>query len=306
MESYGIGARFRNERLGQSLSLDDIATRTRIPARFLAAIEADDLSQFPGIVFARNFVRQYAVALGLDPEPLLDRLPRLDQSSVRLPDPPAKPRSRRTRLSNPAWSSVGWALLAVAAASGAWIYYSEIYHSDSWRIADWRTIPGFMHRAAPRQVGASVPAPVNSVEAASMPASAPETAPPAIPQSGPPETAIAAASVEAAAIHLADAAASPVQVVVTAHEPSWVSVTADSKSAFVGTLKPNETREISALDHVKILTGNAGGLTISLNGKTLGPIGPSGQVRSVRLTAEGSELLLKAPAQTANAPADPL
>ncbi len=53
----------------------------------------------------------------------------------------------------------------------------------------------------------------------------------------------------------------------------------DGKVAFTGTLQPNDTKEISANERVKILTGNAGGLTISLNGKTLDPLGPSGQVR---------------------------
>ena len=47
---------------------------------------------------------------------------------------------------------------------------------------------------------------------------------------------------------------------------------------------------IAADAQVKILTGNAGGLDISLNGKTLDPIGPKGQTRTVRLTAEGPQL----------------
>jgi len=60
-------------------------------------------------------------------------------------------------------------------------------------------------------------------------------------------------------------------------------------------LQPNETREVSAAEQVKVLTGNAGALTISLNGKTLDSLGPIGHVRSVKLTAEGPQLLSKAP-----------
>lgn len=95
----------------------------------------------------------------------------------------------------------------------------------------------------------------------------------------------------------------PVQVVVTAHEVAWVQVTADGKTAYTGTLHPNETRAVSADDQVRVLTGNAGALTISLNGRTLDPLGPVGQVRSVRLTAEGPEF---PPAKVAAPEADPL
>jgi flagellar basal body rod protein FlgF len=83
---------------------------------------------------------------------------------------------------------------------------------------------------------------------------------------------------------------------MTASETAWVQVSADGKTTFTGTMQSNETKEIEAAEQVKILTGNAGALRISLNGKALDPLGPVGQVRSVRLTA-------KAP-QTA--PPDPL
>ena len=85
-----------------------------------------------------------------------------------------------------------------------------------------------------------------------------------------------------------------VRVVITAHEPAWIQVSADGKTQFTGTLAPNETREISADQQVKIIAGNAGGMTISLNGKALEPLGLAGQVRVVRLTAEGLEFLPRA------------
>jgi hypothetical protein len=86
----------------------------------------------------------------------------------------------------------------------------------------------------------------------------------------------------------------PVRVVLKAQEPSWIQMSVDGKVAFTGTLQPNDTKEISANERVKIVTGNAGGVTISLNGKTLDPLGPSGQVRTVMLTAEGPQFPAKA------------
>jgi hypothetical protein len=87
----------------------------------------------------------------------------------------------------------------------------------------------------------------------------------------------------------ADIANHPVQVVLKARETSWVQVIADGKNAFTGILNPNDSREVEADALIKVTAGNAGGLEISLNGKSLDPLGPSGQVRTVRLTAEGPQ-----------------
>ncbi|MES1261205.1 MAG: DUF4115 domain-containing protein, partial [Acidobacteriota bacterium] len=92
---------------------------------------------------------------------------------------------------------------------------------------------------------------------------------------------------------LPDAAAHAVQVVLKAKEASWVQVVADGKTAFTGMLNPNDSREIEADSLVKVTAGNAGGLEISLNGKSLDPLGPSGQVRTVRLTADGPQPVVK-------------
>jgi cytoskeletal protein RodZ len=280
LESYGIGARLQQKRIALGRSLDDIVAQTKIQPHFLEAIEKEDLSAFPGIVFARNFVRQYAIALELDPQPLLDAMPKLDQSSVPLPEPPARPRARRTNLSShPHLASAAWALAAALAVTGAYLY-----HNQGWRITVERRAPVEQDTVKAQ----SIPAP-EPVRPQPEPAPAPAPAPVTESTSG-----------------------DPVQVVLTAHERSWVSVKVDDKSGYtyIGTLTPNETRSISASEVVKIMTGNAGGLTISLNGKTLDPIGRHGQFRTLRLTAEGPELLSKevsspAPASAAAA-TDPL
>lgn len=51
-----------------------MARATKIRPRYLEALEAGRLSELPGRVYARGFVRDYAHFLGIDPEPLLERL----------------------------------------------------------------------------------------------------------------------------------------------------------------------------------------------------------------------------------------
>ena len=63
-----FGARLRRAREGRGLSLRVIADATKISVRALEALERNDISQLPGGIFSRSFVRAYATEVGLDPE----------------------------------------------------------------------------------------------------------------------------------------------------------------------------------------------------------------------------------------------
>lgn len=63
-----FGARLRAARERRGLSLRVIADATKISVRALEAVERNDISQLPGGIFSRSFVRAYAVEVGLDPE----------------------------------------------------------------------------------------------------------------------------------------------------------------------------------------------------------------------------------------------
>jgi cytoskeleton protein RodZ len=264
LASFGIGAKLRQERVGKGLAIDDIARDTRIAPRFLEAIETDDYSILPGLVFTRNFVRQYALTLQLDPDPLLAELPKQDESTAPLPNPPARARSsyKRDRRLRSLRSSIAWLLLACAAGTAAYMYFRQS-----------------LRAAAPQ----------------ARPIDAPVRAPDLKSQTAKPKLAAVEQTKEAAPATTPPAAAAPVQVSVTASERAWVQVSVDGKITFIGTLTPNETKDLLAAQQVTVLTGNAGALTISLNGKTLESLGPRGHVREVRLTAEGSQLLSKDP-----------
>jgi cytoskeletal protein RodZ len=69
-----IGARLNHARTMANLVLQDIADRTKISLRFLAAIEDDDFSALPGHVYIYGFTRAFARAVGLDEESLVAAL----------------------------------------------------------------------------------------------------------------------------------------------------------------------------------------------------------------------------------------
>jgi cytoskeleton protein RodZ len=291
--SFGIGAKLRQERLSLGRSTEDVARETRISEKFLDAIEREDFERLPGLLFTRNFVRQYAQSLKLDPDPLLAELPKPDESAVRLPEAPAPVPYNRDRQIG----SFVWFALAAAGILGAW-YLS---HSVRTRVSSSPNPVASARPAPAASTPARTPEPVVQPQAAPSPEREPlQTAPPIAQTPSPPiaqtppQPGAQTPSQPTPAPDTSTGAALPVRVVLKAQEASWVQMSVDGKVAFTGTLQPNDTKEISANERVKIVTGNAGGLTISLNGKTLDPLGPSGQVRTVMLTAEGPQFPARA------------
>ena len=69
-----IGARLNQARTMANLALQDVADRTKISLRFLAAIENDDFSALPGRVYIFGFTRAFARAVGIDEESLVAAL----------------------------------------------------------------------------------------------------------------------------------------------------------------------------------------------------------------------------------------
>jgi cytoskeleton protein RodZ len=88
-----------------------------------------------------------------------------------------------------------------------------------------------------------------------------------------------------------------VRVQVTAIETTWVRARSDGKFAFSVTLDANQTRTVEASESVELLLGNAGGVSVLLNGKPVGPLGPKGQVRTLQFNSGGFKAVsVKAPA----------
>jgi transcriptional regulator with XRE-family HTH domain len=65
-DDLSIGEQLRRAREARGLSLDDVATRTRIPMRHLQNIEREDWEALPAATYAVGFTRNYANAVGLD------------------------------------------------------------------------------------------------------------------------------------------------------------------------------------------------------------------------------------------------
>jgi transcriptional regulator with XRE-family HTH domain len=76
-----FGPRLRRERERRQISLASISANTKISLSLLQGLERDDVSRWPHGIFRRSFVRDYATAIGLDPEDTVREF------QMRFPDP---------------------------------------------------------------------------------------------------------------------------------------------------------------------------------------------------------------------------
>ena len=63
-----FGARLRQQREERQVALTTISTKTKIKASLLEALESDDVSMWPKGLYGRAYLRDYATAIGIDPE----------------------------------------------------------------------------------------------------------------------------------------------------------------------------------------------------------------------------------------------
>ena len=76
-----FGRRLREVRESQRISIAEIAESTKILGALLEGLEHDDVSRWPTGLYRRAFIRAYATAIGLDPEPVVREF------MARFPDP---------------------------------------------------------------------------------------------------------------------------------------------------------------------------------------------------------------------------
>jgi hypothetical protein len=80
-------------------------------------------------------------------------------------------------------------------------------------------------------------------------------------------------------------------VVIKADESSWLSVNSDGKQIFERVLAADQSLDVDFSQEAELRIGNAGGVAISLDGKSLGELGEHGQFRIVRLDPDGFRLM---------------
>ena len=315
-----IGETLRRERLRRNLDLEAVSRELKISPKLLAAIEAEKFDRLPGGVFAKSFVRQYARLLGLDEEEMAGEVQRMLQPAGAGPalvenpkpvQPIELPRveaweavgGRRFKLSSPL-PALALVVVVMMACAGVYSWWQRTRHVSAHDTTRAAATTGVTPAAAPAPPHEQPPAAQASAPAQGTPAAPPAETPAGQSAVAQPAAVPSVASAQQANATQSSTPSGPVRVELVADEPVWVLARTDGKFSFSGTLEPNQTRTVEANSKVELRLGNAGGVTITLNGKSIGAVGPKGQVRTVQLTSGGFEIVA-APKPPA-VPLDPL
>jgi len=256
-----LGEEFRSAREARGLSLSDVAERLHIRSVYLAAIEDEDWKAIGAPVYVRGFMRTYARFLGLDAE---DAVARFAATPAGAPPAPAvrpdeRPRERdregagRSGTDRSSPSLV--AILAVLVAIGVVGYVAYSF----------------------AQYRASGPVPVAAVS--------PEASPPDAEADGaPPITDVPPTPAPAAVAAAKAARKRGLHVAIT--QTSWLKIEIDGTVVAEGTYPPGTAKSFNGRV-ADVVVGNAGGVHISVNGRSVGSLGNSGDVTERRFVLSG-------------------
>ena len=281
MTNTTIGEQLRKARIAQSRDLSQIAEETKISKYYLEAMEADQIERLPGLFFYKAFVRQYSQLLKLDSAKLEAQInaghgaPEVTVNELRRSRIPSF-REPALRAANSVSSDMrlvfaGVGLIAVLV--GGSMVYTWIQRPATTVITETRPV------YVPATV-ATQPTIVNAppVEAAQQPSPAPElirqVSDNLTPEAGP------------------DAS---VSLSLSANEATWVTITSDGKTIYTGVLEAKQSKSLSGRTKVTIKVGNAAGLDVKWNGKAVGRLGDSKQVRTILFTDKDYQILQPPP-----------
>lgn len=286
------GEYLKREREQREVPLSRIAESTRVPIKFLEALEADDVDTLPHPTFVKGYIKSYCKVLGLDETDAVLRYELfLREKSDRTEDEEAAGEARKkplhrlapSRMSEgPSSSGSGpfsvryIVTAAVVLVAVAIVYY---YTTSSKKTA-----------APPEQAQATSPAvfadnaptsqaPLANGEAALKPSDGAKPA-------------------EEAASARAAAPGEKHSLTASAAEISWIKVVIDDEDPFDVVLRAGEKVSWKADRSFHLIVGNAGGVTIDFDGERLSGLGSSGEVVKLTLPKDAAAPKAKKPVST--------
>lgn len=269
-----VGEILKQKRQEQNLTLHDVSEVTKISTNFLDAIENNAFKKLPRGVFPKMFIRAYARHLGLDDDRLIqlyyEQSAEIESEETPAPEGPRMAPIRRRRGH---WTRILSAVVVMGALLGT-IYF--IYQSSESSPPLDDTTPPEPQRPlaepAPTPAPAATDSPTNTATDAVTPDGSP------LPATAPPTS-------DESLIPSAAAESDPQTLVLTlrASAVCWVRVVSERvPQDFI--LQPGETFQYRYGNPIILQVGNAGGVTLFLNGRAARPLGTTGQVVELNLS----------------------
>ena len=250
MSSYGLY--LQTVRVEKGISIDQVAEESRIRAEILRSIEAEDHAKLPDDVFVKGFLRIFAQVIGADPEEAVRRF------EVRRKPAPAVEIHSHSGTEKPPrlWLTVLWvAAMMTCLVGGTLVVYQMVVHKGQTAAPHEGTVKA-QEGSIPAEKSSSTETPAETADAM-IEATTPKTN-----------------TVEKKAAYALE---------IVCHEDTWLKIIADDARATEHQMKPGDKITLNAETMFNLLIGNAGGVSVQLNGQPVPVPGSSGQVVNLQL-----------------------
>lgn len=310
----GLGALLKSHREKVGLTLDQLSEQTRVRTRFLDALENEAWDRLPSPGFVKGFIRNYARAVGLDPDSVLSlyeptHSPREEDFNPHQAMAPAKSRKPIVLLIT---------LIILAVAGGCFYYAWQLYAPrppDSIRTPP-KSLNG-ENKAEPREMEDVIVDEKAREEALTEAKTDPpvDLTPGSVPTPEVPSSADAGRMIPPADIKLEkkdalkveetpiettdkDSSLDQAQEKTSASdttnalkhtlramvkERTWIRIFVDDHEPKEYVFQPGSQPQWEAAEGFELLIGNAGGIDLDFNGEQMKDLGESGKVIRVFL-----------------------
>lgn len=258
-----IGDYLRQTRTEKNISLQDVQEMTKISLRYLKALEDGDWETIPGEVYRKGFLVNFANAIGLDGQQILEEYNRLkstrnEQVNQQLAEHGDHSKTSKTAKTASTGSSrkpshVLWIVGVLVLLAAAGLIVTSLLQGNA---------------VAPSNVSERI-----SVD------------------SQPDSNLEPATETEDPEIVSTQLYPAPVTVYGEFSERVWLQIIADGKRLFIEDgliFDASSPKQVwTAQNEMIIKIGNPSGVRLSLNGTDLGPLGERGIPRTITLTPDG-------------------
>lgn len=302
-----VGAYLRKNRELKGISLEEIASSTKININILSYLESDKFDKLPASVFVKGFIKTYLRYLGVDPKEAILFYELISNSNKAIDDKintltekevcTTKERVNKRVL-------IASIAISVIFASLLTYYFSTNNYADRSNnkmivkmlpegkqvplqpqgITITQTVPSDAGQqqanaatgTATSSQNVATTTTTNSVPVAQAPAQVPSQVqtPASIPTSG-----AEVPTVEQVAV--ATDAKQAQKVLVKAKKDVWLKVQLDGSSSFDFLLRSGNTKKLEAKSEIKLLIGDASAVTIDYDGKIINNLGKEGNTRTL-------------------------
>ncbi len=276
------GSALRLAREGQKLSVQEIATRLRLSVKQIEAIDADNFSVLPEPTIVRGFIRNYAKQLKIAAEPLLEAYSVMVPSSVpheMIVKPSAN--MKMTSYQKPKTGLYSLVTLAILLGLGIFLFYQNYVQkpSPTKQIANISNVES-LSLPEPALPAAERESALQASTELTLPAVTDANTPPSTPLENPTQTPAPVASVPATPVPatapeqsvtppVAPSPAGMSKLEFSANQETWVSVSdATGREVYSKTIFAGSRESINVTLPVNVTVGNSGATNLSMNGKS--------------------------------------